>query len=97
MSKVSPFLGGALAGELIFLFMRLLNVTIVSYLSSLDFCLDPAVDNVAVESGYTPLSTGLLFGVFICRLLANAKLLQGKINTKVVAIHQAAFSKGICL
>jgi hypothetical protein len=30
----------------------------------LDFYLDPAVDAAAAERGYTPLSTGLLFGVF---------------------------------
>jgi hypothetical protein len=61
----------------------------------LDFFLDPAAIAVA-ECGYTPLSTGLLFGVFICRLMRRCEALPGK-KIKVLAIHQAAISRGICL
>jgi len=74
--------------------MRLHYVTIVSCTSSLDFCLDLAVDTAVVESGYTPLSTGLLFGVFICRLMHICEALQGKLKIKVLAMQQAAIPKG---
>jgi hypothetical protein len=73
--------------------MRLLDVTIVSRSPSLDFWLDPAVDIAVVKSGYTPLSTGLLFGVFICRLMRTCELLQGKLTSKMVEMLQAAFLK----
>jgi len=44
--------------------MRLLHVTIVICSSSLDLDLNPAVQTSVVEHGYTPLSVGVLFGVF---------------------------------
>jgi hypothetical protein len=74
--------------------LRLHHVTIVSCTSSLDFCLDPAVDSAGAEGRYTPLSTGLLFGVFICRLLHRCEALQGKMKIKVLAMQQAATPKG---
>jgi hypothetical protein len=63
----------------------------------LDFCIDPAVDIAVAESGYTPLSTGLLFGVFICRLVHQCEALPGKLKIKVLAMHQAAIPNGTCL
>jgi hypothetical protein len=63
----------------------------------LDFGLDPAVEIAVADYGYTPLSTGVLFGVFICRLVYRCEALQGKIRIKMVALHQAAIFIGICV
>jgi hypothetical protein len=41
------------------------------------------------------LSTGLLFGVFICRLVRKGEALQSKMKMKMIATHQAASLKGI--
>ena len=62
----------------------------------LDFCLELAVDSAGAEGRYTPLSTGLLFGVFVCRLVRKRIAFTRKMKSQIFAAPGGTLRE-ICL